>query len=362
MSENHTGSLVHGSTSDKVNLLEIRYTDRTFLKHRLFMLPSTINSNTSLTLEKISERTMSNIQHSVSANTKKSYQSDLRHFKTWLDDSDRVFSLPVPAGVIADYISDLDEQDFSIATIERRLNAISWMHRVNDANEVHTTDRLVSLTMQGMKRKRAEQGRKTTSQSKQPLMLEELKAVVSLIDTTELSGLRDKAMLLVGFASALRRSELVALTVEDITVTGQGADIKIRKSKTDQTGQGQSVSIMRGSPDLCPVRALVNWYESAGITGGPVFLRFTPNGCLYPAAVSGRTYADTIKKYCKLAGLNAARYSGHSSRSGMLTSAAERGCDLIPLAQHARHKTTNQTMHYIKQANRFKNNPTEGLL
>ena len=326
------------------------------------MLITHVNNTPSLNYETISERTMANIKHSVSANTKKAYESDLKHFKNWMSDNNLVFSLPIPAGVLADYVSDLDEQNFSIATIERRLNAIRWMHRVNDAQEVHTGNRLLSMTMQGLKRKRAEEGRKTTSESKQPLMVDELKAVISLIDTGTLSGIRDKAMLLVGFASALRRSELVALTVEDITITGQGADIKIRKSKTDQTGQGDSVSIMRGSPDLCPILALVDWYEASGIKSGSVFLRFTPNRCIYPAAITGRTYANTIKKYCKMSGLNADRYSGHSTRSGMLTSAAEKGCNLIQLAQHARHKNTNQTMYYVRQADRFKNNPTEGLL
>lgn len=326
------------------------------------MFPATINHNKSLTSEKISERTMANIKRSISPNTQKSYQSDLRHFKQWLDENDRSFSIPVLPGVIADYISDLDVQNFSMATIERRISAISWMHRVNDVHEAHTSHKMILLTLQGIRRKRAEEGRKTNSEGKQPLILDELRAVIDCIDKSTLIGLRDKAMILVGFSGALRRSELVALQVEDITITGPGADIIIRKSKTDQSGKSQSVSILRGSTDLCPVKALITWYEASAIYSGPIFLRFTPNGTLYTKSISCRTYADTIKKYCKLAGFNSARYSGHSSRSGMLTSAAENGSDLIPLAQHARHKTTNQTMHYIRKANRYKNNPTEGLL
>ena len=305
---------------------------------------------------------MLNINHSISSSTKKAYQSDLKHFKQWIDDSSREFSLPVQPGIIADYVSDLDSMNFALTTIERRLNAISWMHRVNDLDEVHTSNRVVSMTLKGIRRARAENGRKTTATSKRPLMVDELKALVSLIDTDKLSGIRDKALLLFGWSSALRRGELVALRMEDITITGPGADIAIRKSKTDQTGQGQTVSIVRGSPGLCPVIALLDWFKASGIKSGPVFVRIRIGGNLTREAITGRTYADTLKKYCELAGLDPTQYSGHSSRSGMLTSAAEMGCDLIPLAQHARHKNTNQTMHYIRKANRFKNNPTEGLL
>ena len=324
------------------------------------MLPSSTNNTLLLSREKVSERTRENIKHSISANTKKSYKADLKHFRKWLDESARVFSLPISPGTIADYISDLDKLDFALSTIERRLNAISWLHRVNEVNQ--ESSRVVSMTFQGIKRTRADTGKKTASTSKRPLMVNELKTLVSLIDTGKLSGNRDKALLLVGFASALRRSELVSLRVEDIRITGPGADITIRRSKTDQTGEGQTISIVRGSPGLCPVMALVDWYRVAGITTGSVFVRVRMGERITREAITGKTYANTIKKYCELAGLDPREYSGHSTRSGMLTSAAENGADLIPLAQHARHKTTNQTMHYIRQANRYKNNPTQGLL
>ena len=326
------------------------------------MLPTIINNTLSLTSEKISESTMANISQSIADSTKKAYLADLRLFKTWLDESVIKFQPPIDPVILANYISYLDDKDYAPNTIERKLNAISWYHR-NNCYESHTSNPHVHMTKKGMMRKRANEGRKTTATSKKPLRKEELKAIIGCIDTETLLGKRDKAMLLVGWSPALRRSEAVALRVDDITITGPGADILIRKSKTDQTGQGETVSIFRGADTLCPVKALLDWYKSSGITSGPVFRRVTPYGkTIFDIAVSDRTYAETIKKYCSLAGLDPKLYSGHSSRSGMLTSAAEKGADLIPLAQHARHKCTNQTMHYIRLADRFKNNPTEGLL
>ena len=216
--------------------------------------------------------------------------------------------------------------------------------------------------IKAVQRKRVEEKRPTASTSKAPATVAVLRALVSHCDSERLIGVRDRALLLVGFAAALRRSELVALHVEDVCITGHGADIKIRSSKTDQFGKGEIISITRGHGETCPVMAFVTWINRSDIVSGAVFRRILKGDRVQPGALSGRSVANTVKRYCQLSGLNPAQFSGHSLRSGMLTSAAEAGADLVPLAQHARHTNTTTTMHYIRHANRYKNNPTAGLL
>ena len=303
------------------------------------------------------------LEKSVKSATLAAYQSDLNQYQKWVDDRRIEQTLPHQSTVVAEYVLFLDESDKSLSTIKRHVQAISWLHRLNgcaDYNPIKT--QLVRSTLQGVINDRIEQGRPTAATSKKPARVNVIRAMLAHCDPLTVIGSRDRALLLVGFAGALRRSELVALQVSDIFITDEGADIRIRSSKTDKTGRGEVVSIVRGHGATCPVLALVQWYEKSGITSGPVFRRVLRGEKIQEQAISCRTVANKIKRFCRLSGLDPSEFSGHSLRSGMLTSAAEKGADLIPLAQHARHINESQTMHYIRQANRFKNNPTRGLL
>ncbi len=309
----------------------------------------------------VSEHTAELLKDSLSPNTKAAYRSDLRSLAGWLNSENIDSALPYNPGTVADYISHLDYIDRSIATIRRHVRAVSWLHTVKGF-DTPTRSVVVKSVVKALMRRRVANNRPTTSTSKSPATVEVLRALICHCDSDTLTGVRDKALLLVGFAAALRRSELVALQVDDVQITGQGADIKIRSSKTDQYGHGETVSITRGTGITCPVLSLVAWFNQSGVARGAIFRRVRKGGRVQSEALSDRSVADIIKRCCYAAGLNPATYSGHSLRSGMLTSAAESGADLIPLAQHARHKNTATTMHYIRHANRYKNNPTSGLL
>lgn len=309
----------------------------------------------------MSDSTIENLRSHISKNTSKSYKSDLRHFSAWLSDENRPVDLPHRPETIADYISYLDDCDYAVRTIERRIQAISWLHAINDYHPSPTKTDLVRKVFTGSKKRRAENGRQTSVRSKEPATVDIIIDLMSYCGS-DINGIRDKALLLIGWAGALRRSELVSLLASDITITAKGADIFIRRSKTDQTGKGQTVSITKSQTDNCPIRALMAWLQVSGIRSGYLFRRMYKGGKVSEFGLSDRTVANLVKHYCQLAGYNETAFSGHSLRSGLLTSAAENGSDLIPLAQHARHSDMNQTMHYIRKANRYKNNPTSGLL
>jgi len=310
----------------------------------------------------VSERTADTLKESLSDNTKRAYRSDLLQFAQWLTLDGRPTAPVYDPGTVADYLTFMDEQDKAMATIERHTRAICWAHRVK-AEPSPTQTELVKSLLKAIRRKRVKEKRPTASTSKAPATVDVIRAMLMHCQGKSLLEIRDRAILLVGFSGALRRSELVALQSEDIRINGKGADLFIASSKTDQYGRGEIVSIMRSeNRDTCPVLALVDWFNASGITVGSAFCRIRRGNNIQESALSDKSVADIIKKYCHLAGLKPFDFSGHSLRSGMLTSAAEAGADLITLAQHARHKSTNTTMHYIRHANRYKNNPTEGLL
>lgn len=319
-----------------------------------------INRN-EVSVNTMSSSTLQKLRKSVSENTIKSYKCDLKAFNNWLLENGIDNTLPHSTETVCNFMAWCDDQDYALSTIERRIQAISWIHRKNEFNSPTKHD-LVSDLMAGIRNGRAQDGRKTTVYSKQPVTSDIIRGMVSECDLSDITGIRDKALLLVGFASALRRSELTFLKMEDITILPQGADIVIRKSKTDQAGKGEMVCITRSGSEFCPVAALVEWIKAAGIRDGFIFRRISSAKNVLKYGLSDKTVANKVKEYASKAGYNPAAVSGHSLRSGMLTSAAENGADLIPLAQHARHKNVAQTMHYIREANRYKNNPTDGLL
>ena len=308
----------------------------------------------------VSAETLRNLQNEYSRSTLANYKSSLLHLRAWLDSCGLSPELPLNAAVVADYLSAVSASGLSLETVKQRVKAISFVHEQHGFDSP-TDSSLVKKTLKGMKRTRLDDGLSNTSTSKQPLLIDDLRALVALCDVSTLSGLRDRALLLVGFYGALRRSELVALDVDHVRVNGRGADIHIRRSKTDQSGKGAVVSILRNGSDLCPVAALVAWKQAAGITAGALFVRIRRGQSLTTERLSDRSVADFVKRYCAAVGLESDLFAGHSLRSGLLTSAAEHGVDIRMLAQHARHANVNQTMTYVAHANRFRNNPTDGL-
>src|SRR5262249_47575565 len=174
-------------------------------------------------------------------------------------------------------------------------------------------------------------------------------------------GLRDRAILLLGFAGAFRRSELVALSVADLEFCDGGLRVTICKSKTDQEGLGATIAITRGSV-ACPVDAVRAWITAAPITDGPLFRPVTRTGKISARRLSARAVADLVKVYARHAGLRAADFSGHSLRSGFLTSAAARGASIFKLMDVSRHKSVDTLRSYVRDAEMFRDHAGNGLL
>jgi integrase len=177
----------------------------------------------------------------------------------------------------------------------------------------------------------------------------------------ELKGLRDRAILSFGFATACRRSELASLMVDHVTEVEQGLIVTIERSKTDQEGQGHEIAVPRGTR-ACPVLALRAWLTAAGIEDGALFRRLRRGGNVTEGAISPRTVATIVKKYAALAGLNPDDFGGHSLRSGFATSAAANGVTLFRLMDQTRHRSVETVRAYVRRAGLFESHPGDGLL
>jgi integrase len=178
---------------------------------------------------------------------------------------------------------------------------------------------------------------------------------------SDLKGLRDRALLLLGFAGAFRRSELVALNVEDLQFCDGGLRVTIRKSKTDQEGLGATIGIVSGST-ACPLDAMRAWIETARITEGPVFRPVNRKGKVSKHRLSARAVAELVKTYARRAGLNATKFSGHSLRAGFLTSAAARGASIFKMMDVSRHRSVETLRGYVRDAELFRDHAGDGLL
>jgi integrase len=218
-----------------------------------------------------------------------------------------------------------------------------------------TDDERVRATARGIRRTIG-----TAKAKKAPATNDRLVAVQGR-SLTVLTALRDRALLLLGFAGALRRSELVALDVADLQETTEGLRVLIRRAKTDQEGAGATVAIVRGSV-ACPVEALKAWLAAAGITDGPLFRPISKGQRLQQARLSDRSVALIVKAHAERAGLDPAQFAGHSLRAGFLTSAARRGASIFKMMDQSRHRSVDTLRGYVRDAEIFKDHAGAGLL
>jgi len=220
--------------------------------------------------------------------------------------------------------------------------------RPTDAEGVKATMRGIRRTVGGARNKKA------------PAVAAKMLGMVATAPDS-LAGLRDRALLLLGFAGAFRRSELVALNVADIAETETGLLVTIRGSKTDQERQGVTIAIARGDI-ACPVKALREWLDAAGIEAGPIFLPINKSGTVAASRLTCRSVANIIKAYAGRAGFDASTFSGHSLRSGFLTSAAGNGASIFKMMDVSRHKSVDTLRGYVRDAELFKDHAGTGLL
>lgn len=297
-------------------------------------------------------------RRSRSTATQRAYASDWTHFNSWCQ-SCGVVSLPADPRTIAAYLGEL-AATLKPATIERRVSAISEVHADHEFASP-ASHPMVRATLRGIRASAADKGIRQTQ--KAPALKNDLTRMLESLPANGLIAARDRALLLVGFGAALRRSELAALTVADITFEGdRGVTVLIRRSKTDQSGVGLSKAIQSGrSKSTCAASAVREWLALAGITEGPVFRPINRHGQVGADAISDHAIAKMVKARAGAVGLDPAQYSGHSLRAGLATSAALAGASAIDIARQTGHASLDTVKRYVRVADLWKNNVT-GLI
>lgn len=288
---------------------------------------------------------------SKSENTLRAYRCDLADFETWCSQHG-VPMLPAEPMTISLYLAALAEAGAKASTIRRRLAALSQAHKLAGIDPSPTADAAVRATMAGIRRTIG-----TAPAQKAPTVTAELRRLLTTCDRSTAAGARDAALLVIGFAGGFRRSELVALDVEDVTATGDGLRVMVRRSKTDPEAQGREVGIPWGShPEACPVRALTAWREFAGITAGPLFRPVDRHGNVQPVRLTPQSVALIVKRACRRAGFDPSRYAGHSLRSGLATSAAQGGAPERAIMRQTGHRSVEVLRRYIRAGTLFEEN------
>ena len=287
-------------------------------------------------VKSIEIETLKNLKNSKANNTLRAYQSDFRDFSAFCA-KNGFSSLPSQPKIIAFYITHLSKTS-KFSTLKRRIASISVIHKLK-GHYLDTKHPIIMENLHGIKRTLG-----SRQKAKKPILINDLKLIIKAIDKEKV---RDKALILIGFAGGFRRSELVNIIYDDIEFVSEGVKILIKRSKTDQSGEG----IIKAIPyfdnqEFCPVKAL-NEYIS---------IKFSTNNNGRVFEISDKSVALIIKKYAKKAGLDSSKYSGHSLRSGFATTAAEFGAEERNIMAMTGHKTTQMVRRYIHEANLFKNN------
>jgi len=301
------------------------------------------------------EETLNNLKNSKANNTIRAYKSDFKDFGGFCA-KNGLKSLPTEPKIVSLYMTYLSTKDAKMSTLRRRLVSIGVIHRLK-GHYLDTKHPIIIENLMGIKRKKG-----SYQKGKKPILINHLKLIIDEIDKdtydeTGIRKLRDKTIILLGFAGGFRRIELISIDYEDLEFVVEGVKIFIRKSKTDQFGEG----MIKGLPyftnqQYCPVWHLKKWLEISEIKSGPIFRRFFKGLNLGKNRLTDQSVALFLKKYLSNAGIENQDYSGHSLRSGFATVSAEAGADERSIMAMTGHKTTQMVRRYIKEANLFKNN------
>ena len=304
-------------------------------------------------IKSLQEETLLNLKNSKAKNTIRAYKSDFSDFGLFCA-KNGFQSLPSDPKVVSLYLTYLSTKDAKMSTLKRRLVSIGVIHKLK-GHYLDTKNPSIIENIMGIKRRKG-----SIQKGKKPLLINNLKKIINAIDeqnNAEIKKLRDRSIILIGFSGGFRRNELVSLDHEDLDFLQEGLKIKIRRSKTDQFGEGSVKGLPYfDSPKYCPVVSLQKWLDISKINSGALFRRFTKGSNLSKNRLTDQTVALLIKEYLKLAGIDSKNYSGHSLRSGFATSAAESGAEERTIMAMTGHKSTEMVRRYIKEANLFKNN------
>ena len=304
-------------------------------------------------LKALQEETLLNLQSSKAINTVRAYKSDFRDFGLFCAQNG-FKSLPSEPKIVSLYLTHLSTKEVKMSTLKRRLVSIGVIHKLK-GHYLDTKHPIIIENIMGIKRRKG-----SVQKGKKPLLINNLKLIINVIDKSEYEDIkkyRDRSIILIGFSGGFRRNEIVSLDYDDLDFVSEGLKINLKRSKTDQFGEG----LVKGLPyfdnsQYCPVLSIKKWIEKSNIKSGPLFRRFSKSSKILEKRLTDQTVALLIKKYLNLAGIDNKNYSGHSLRSGFATSAAESGVEERSIMAMTGHKSTEMVRRYIKEANLFKNN------
>jgi site-specific recombinase XerD len=285
--------------------------------------------------------------------TKRAYNNDFAIFRAWCAEQG-LCALPADAAAVAAFVAAEAGRGIKTSTLGRRVAGIRYTHRLAGLPSP-TDDERVKAVVRGARRTFGVAPHKKAAATADKII------AMTVGGHGGIAGTRDRAVLLLGFALAARRSELVALDVADIQECPEGLRITIRKSKTDQEGVGAVIAVCKGSI-ACPVRALREWMTVADITEGPLFRPVRRGGRVLAQRLSAQTVALIVKAHAGRLGLDADAFSAHSLRSGFLTSAATRGASIFKMMDVSRHKSVDTLRGYVRDADAFRDHAGAGLL
>ncbi len=281
-----------------------------------------------------------------SPSTLRSYRSDWADFHTWCE-SVNLIPIPTEPTTIGLYLAARSGA-LTVATLRRRLCAISVANKLA-GHRVDTRHPAIADVLSGIRRELG-----SRANSKNAISVEELRQMLRKLPNS-ITGTRDRAILLIGFAGAFRRSELAALDRSDLGINSRGVAILVRRSKTDQQGLGATIGIPRSRKATCPVAALETWLAAAAITAGPVFRPVSKHGHVSPLRLRDGRIAEVVKRAAGRVGLDPAKYAGHSLRRGFMTAASAAGADLAQIMKQSRHRSTAVAMGYVDEGRIFSN-------
>ncbi len=309
-------------------------------------------TNLTTDLRSLNEATLNNLKSSKANNTLRAYKSDFKDFGAFCV-KHGLNSLPSEPKIVSLYLTHLSK-NLKVSTLRRRLVSISMVHKLK-GHYLDTKHPIILENLMGIKRVKG-----SVQKGKKPILISHLKSIINVIDEktiNEIKNSRDKTLILIGFGGGFRRTELISINYEDLEFVPEGLKITIRRSKTDQFGEG----MIKGLPyftneKYCPVVNLKKWLDVSKINSGPIFRSFTKGLSLTEKRLTDQSVVLLIKEYLNLAGIENKNFAGHSLRSGFATVAAEAGADERSIMAMTGHKTTQMVRRYIKEANLFKNN------
>ena len=304
-------------------------------------------------IKALQEETLINLQSSKARNTVRAYKSDFSDFGLFCAQNG-FKSLPSEPKVVSLYLTHLSTKDAKMSTLKRRLVSIGLIHKLK-GHYLDTKHPAIIENIMGIKRRKG-----SFQKAKKPILINSLKKIINAIDQQkkeEIKKFRDRSIILIGFSGGFRRNEIVSLDYDDLDFVPEGLKLSIRRSKTDQFGEGFIKALPYfDSSKYCPVVSLKKLLDLSKIKSGPVFRRFVKGSKLSEKRLTNQTVALLIKEYLNLAGIDSKNFSGHSLRSGFATSAAESGVEERNIMAMTGHKSTEMVRRYIKEANLFKNN------